>query len=126
MGIEIRPTRIHRLLNSEPGSVPNWICSNKSLSLADLLPELILTAGLAASSALALIVGFWILPLVIATLIIAPLVRRETRELKLVERKCRARIRRHECLYCGVRLEETDTLSCPACEHKDFLTRTFR
>lgn len=94
MGTEIRPTRIHRMLNVDLGRVPRWICSNthEGSSFTDLLPQYILVIGIGASSALALIIGFWIIiPLMILTMIVAALVKRETQQLKVIERKSRAR-----------------------------------
>ena len=123
MGTEIRPTRIHRMLNAEPGRVPRWICSNahEGASFADLLPQYIQLIGIGTSCALALIFGFWIIiPLMILTMIGSALIQRETQQLKLIERKSRARIRRHECLYCGVKLHESiNSLACPACSFRE-------
>jgi hypothetical protein len=112
-------TRIHRLLGAELGDVPNWICSNapRGMSVADLLPGAIFAIGSGACSALALIVGYWILPLVALFIAATLLVAREVRALKTVERKCRARRRRHECLACGEPLGRptADARVCEAC-----------
>ena len=118
MEVDVRPTRFHRLLKRDLGSVPHWMCSNGSLSVAGLLPGVVIAIGSGACSALALIIGFWVIPLIIAFILLVSWVWHETAELKRVERKCRARIRRHECSYCGVKLNEdvVTSLSCLSCE----------
>lgn len=95
------------------------MCSNapKGLSVADLLPGAIFAIGSGACSSLALIVGYWVLPLGALFITATFLVAREVRTLKTVERKCRARLRRRECLACGESLDkqiEGETL-CESC-----------
>lgn len=99
-------TRIHRLLSAELGKVPVWVISNSDggLSVADLFPGMIVAAGAGLCGALALIIGYWVFPIVLAVLGLSWFARREVQVFKNVERKCRARRRRGECLGCGGRL----------------------
>lgn len=64
---------------------------------------------------MALIIGYWVIPLILLTIVATTLLRRETLHLKEVERKCRARIRRFECLNCGTKLEAESEKYCSDC-----------
>ena len=106
----LEKTRLHRLLGAELGEVPRWAVSNANpgLSVLDLLPGAIFAVGAGGGSALALIVGFWALPVVFVVFAVGEFVRREVGACKQVERKCRARRRRAECLACGQPLEHSE------------------
>jgi hypothetical protein len=111
-------TRLHRLIGAELGEVPTWICSNArgGISVADLLPGGIFAVGSGGCSALALMIGFWVLPVAVVLIACSLVARREVHALKMIERKCRARRRRHECLACGQSLgSQTDEYVCDVC-----------
>lgn len=118
----VEPTRIHRLLRRSPGELPRWVCHTSvgGVSLLSVAPVLTVALGMG----LATLSLFWIGPAawgVVAITIWAALKTATEGGLTVrLERRCRARLRRAECLQCGERLgHEAPGRICLACHERN-------
>ncbi len=122
MPIHLKRTPFHRLLRAKVGTLQPWVCSSASegVSLADLLPEITFVFGVGVSCYLGVFLGWWVAPFAVICLVCSLYVGRLIRILKKTERLARARIRRHECVICGIGLLHGEQRACAACYNADF------
>ncbi|MCR9199688.1 MAG: hypothetical protein NXI04_13665 [Planctomycetaceae bacterium] len=118
--LPVEPTWYHRVFRKEPGDLPAWVCNSSvgGVCLISIAPILILAAGIG----LATIMLFFAEPvawiLVAASMWAAVKLGTQGGRTRHLERRCRARIRRGECLRCGDKLEtgEPGIRFCSECQ----------
>lgn len=110
----LEPSRLHRWFHYEPGHCPGWLYASSCDSL-NLITALC-TALLAGGGAL-LYIGARLPLWVVLLLLLPPVIWVMAEEGRFVdvERFARARLRRHECITCGVKLDDPDDERCRQC-----------
>ena len=99
---KLEPSLVHLFFDVAPGRAPDWIYSGGCPEDAKTLDVFFVPIGIASLLALACIVfRFW-LGLIPVAFLFWTIMRIES-ETDTCERKARARIRRGECIWCGVK-----------------------
>jgi len=118
--LPVEPTWYHRVFRAEPGELPAWVCNSSvgGVCLISIAPILMLAAGIGLATILLFFAApvAWIL--VAASVWAAVKLGAQGGRTRHLERRCRARIRRGECLRCGARLEarEPGIRFCSECQ----------
>lgn len=118
--LPVEPTWYHRVFRKEPGELPAWVCNSSvgGICLISIAPILMLTAGIGLATILLFFAEpvAWIL--VAAAVWAAVKLGTQGGRTRHLERRCRARIRRGECLRCGDKLAagEPGIRFCSECQ----------
>lgn len=117
--LPVEPTWYHRVFQAEPGSLPKWVCNTATggVCLISIAPVVSVAIGMAISTLALFYIDAAAYVLVAGTLWVAIRLGREGGRTRHLERRCRARLRRHECLRCGDKLsaELPDARYCSVC-----------